>query len=294
MNPKSHRLLVPALILLTLCITKRTQAADAPGAPIDGQHLYDRVTPSLVAVQYVWESELGRQELTGAGVVVSDDGLILTSLSLFDINLRGQSLRVPDEQMKDFKILVPSQEHDADEIEATFQGRDDRSGTAFIKAKPPGSSTQPSQSSTPVKWTPLKFVAAKPQVGDAIYSVGMLGKNAAYKTYLTHGLVSAFLRGEVPHFLVVGGGLAGIGAPVFNDRGEAIGFVNTQADQQPFLHDLRTSLQSLMIPPIFFIPTDDLEQSLKDPPQGHELALPWLGVPQQAMAGLNKDRKSVV
>jgi S1-C subfamily serine protease len=48
-------------------------------------------------------------------------------------------------------------------------------------------------------------------------------------------------------------------------------------------------VQTLMIPPIFFNPTDDFEQSLQDPPTGKELALPWLGVPQQAMAGLNKD-----
>jgi hypothetical protein len=65
--------------------------------PQDLKKLYDRVTPSLVAVQFVWESELGRRELVGGGIVVGDDGLIMTSMQMFD-------LRMPDVQMKEFKI----------------------------------------------------------------------------------------------------------------------------------------------------------------------------------------------
>jgi serine protease Do len=43
-------------------------------------------------------------------------------------------------------------------------------------------------------------------------------------------------------------------------------------------------------PPTFFVPSRDFLQSLSDPPvAGKTMKLPWLGVPQQAMAGLNKD-----
>src|SRR5439155_26199374 len=136
--------------------------AEAP-ANADVAKLYDRVSKSLVAVQYVWESELGRRELVGAGVVVGDDGLVLTSLALFD-------LRIPDSQMKEFKILVPSQEHEADEIDAVFQGRDERTNTAFVRPK----SAQ--------HWPVLKFEDVKVNVGDPISSVGLLPKSAAYKT----------------------------------------------------------------------------------------------------------------
>jgi hypothetical protein len=122
-------------------------------------------------------------------------------------------------------------------------------------------------------------------------SIGLLPKNGGYKSYLTRGTVSANLRGEIPQVLVVGGGLAGIGAPVFNADGKAIGFVNTQPEHSPFLNgDFRTSLVPLLSPPLFFVPTYDLTQSLKSPPKvGEQMKLPWLGVPQQAMAGLNKD-----
>jgi len=91
------------------------KAADPVGATAG--KLYDKVSPSFVAVKYTWDFELRRQELIGPGVVVSDDGLIMVPLAIFDPV-------VPDAQMKDFKIVVPSQEHESDEIEAIFIGRD--------------------------------------------------------------------------------------------------------------------------------------------------------------------------
>lgn len=245
---------------------------------MDAQALYDRVTPSLVAVQYIWENELGRQELTGAGIVVGEDGLVMTSLSMFDLPLRSGLLRVPDQQLKDFKILLPSQDKDAEEIDAVFQGRDERSNTAFIRP------------ASPQKWPVIKFQDFQSKVGDKVFSIGLLPKNAAYKTYFTHGTVSATLRGELPQVLVVGGGLAALGSPVFNGEGEAIGFVNSQPEQTPFLNDTRNALQAITQPPMFFVPTSDFIDSIGDPPKaGQELALPWLGIPQQAMSGVNKD-----
>jgi serine protease Do len=270
------------MIVLIAAAAQVGGALGAPPAPAPGSNpvsdsatvrkLFERVTPSLVAVQYVWESELGRRELTGAGVVVGDDGLVMTALALFD-------LRIPDAQMKEFKIIVPSQTSDAEEIDAEFQGRDERSGMAFLK---------------PVKahqWPKLQFEDVKVNVGDRVYSVGLLPKNAAYKSYLTSGTVSTTLRGELPQVLVVGGGLASIGSPVFNADGKAIGFVNAQPEQQAFLNaDFRSSLVAVMNPPIFFTPASDFKPSLADPPvAGQRMKLPWVGIPQQAMAGLNKD-----
>ena len=271
-----NRFTMPLMLCLTLvlAVALAPRASFAAMTPQDLKKLYDRVTPSLVAVQFVWESELGRRELVGAGVVVSDDGLIMTSMQMFD-------LRMPDAQMKEFKIIVPSQTADHEEIDAVFQGRDERTQTSFVRPK----------STSEKKWTPLKFDEDKVGPGDEITSIGLLPKNGGYKSYLTRGTVSANLRGEIPQVLVVGGGLAGIGSPVFNADGKAIGLVNTQPEHSPFINgDFRTSLVPLLSPPLFFVPTSDLTQSLKTPPKaGETMKLPWLGVPQQAMAGLNKD-----
>src|SRR5262245_47298710 len=52
------------------------QTTTPTATPSEAQALYDRVTPSLVAVQYTLEAERGRQEIIVAGVVVGDDGLV--------------------------------------------------------------------------------------------------------------------------------------------------------------------------------------------------------------------------
>src|SRR5690349_19971160 len=116
--------LTPALALM-LSLPAGMQTAYAQRTPatrpsaITAAALYERVTPSFVAVKYTWDFELRRQELTGPGLVISEDGLIMCPLGVFN-------MVIPDAQMKDFKILIPSQEHEADEIEAEFVGRDER------------------------------------------------------------------------------------------------------------------------------------------------------------------------
>lgn len=104
-------------------------AASAQAAPEAPTRLYDRVSPSFVAVKYTWDFELRRQELTGPGVVVSEDGLIMAPIGVFN-------MIIPDAQMKDFKIIIPSQEKDSDEIDAEFVGRDERTNLAFLRPRP--------------------------------------------------------------------------------------------------------------------------------------------------------------
>src|SRR5262245_15673778 len=102
------------IILLSRgALAQTTQAAAARESV--AEDLYDRVSPALVVVQFTYEGELGRRELHGVGTVVSDDGLVMFSMGL-------TPNQVPDEQMKEFKVLIPG---DAEtELDAQFQGRD--------------------------------------------------------------------------------------------------------------------------------------------------------------------------
>src|SRR4051794_28572530 len=115
-------------LILSAAAHAQTQPAEAPapsftfsGKDVSAsgkatpKKLYDDVTPSLVAVQFQFSGETINRELVGPGIVVSGDGLIMTPLALFNINL-------PDEQLKDFKIIIPSQDKDAEEIDAEFVG----------------------------------------------------------------------------------------------------------------------------------------------------------------------------
>lgn len=262
---------IKALLALLLI----TSGASAAVAPKVAQELYDRVSPSLVVVQYVFQNPLGRVEISGAGVVVSEDGLVMSSMTLFPTQF-------PDDEMKDFKILVPREDGEPNEFEAVFQGRDERTNLAFLKTK----ETQ--------HWKPIAFEEQPVNIADPILSVGMLPKGANYKTYFVEGAVSALLRGEIPQILVTGGGLAAMGSPVFNAEGRAIGLVSPNGTS-PLLNDTRGGgeLQMVSNPPRYYIPARDFLLGIQDPPTADKpIKLPWIGVSQ--MNGVTKDLADVL
>ena len=92
--------------LLLLCIASVSRAEMDPAAK---QKLYNDTIPSLVAVKYTWEHEMGRQELIGAGVVVIDHDLgfitgicdRITCLDQGEIIATG----TPDEVRRDPRVM---------------------------------------------------------------------------------------------------------------------------------------------------------------------------------------------
>ncbi|HRK29465.1 MAG TPA: PDZ domain-containing protein [Tepidisphaeraceae bacterium] len=252
-------------------------AIAAEGNPTPAKTLRDRVSPSMYAVQYTWAYEFGRIDFVTCGVVVRDDGLMMIPLSAVGTGL-------PDSQLVDVKIIVPSKENDEVEIDAIFQGRDERTELAFVKPRESGR-----------EWKPITFEEVPIEVGDEVTSIGMLPKDAGYSTYFQRGVIAARLRGEHPAWLVTGGGVGAVGAPVFNADGQAIGVVMGQMPQQPFLHTSNerrnqsiVTLAAVNIPPALFTPTSDFMLSLTDPPTPEKpVALPWIGTPQ--LTGLEKD-----
>lgn len=259
-------------VLALLLITSGASAAVAPKV---AQELYERVSPSLVVVQYVFQNPLGRVEISGAGVVVSEDGLVMSSLTLFPTQF-------PDDEMKDFKILVPREDGEPNEYEAVFQGRDERTNLAFLKTK------------DAQHWKPIEFEEQPVRIAEPILSIGTLPKGANYKTYFVEGAVSALLRGEIPQVLVTGGGLAAMGSPVFNAKGNAIGLVSPNG-ASPLLNDTRGNgeLQMVSNPPRYYIPARDFVLGIQDPPTPDKpIKLPWIGVSQ--MNGVTKDLAEVL
>lgn len=242
--------------------------------------LCQRASRSMVAVRWTWEYEYGRMDFVGAGIVVRDDGLTIIPMQVADPG-------IPDGQMVDFKIIIPSDAtHDEQEIDTVFQGRDERGEIAFVKPK-----------SSDRKWPALKFENVPVQVGDRLVSVGMFPRKGGYQTYCTACVVGATLRGELHPIVATSGSLAAVGGPVFNARGQAIGYVNTQASNylldatgegysKPFepFSSWRLPLESA---PVIFTHAREMMQSLNDPPSPeHPLAYPWLGA---TLTGIEKD-----
>lgn len=233
--------------------------------------LYEQVKPSLVAVKYTWENELESHEWVAAGVIVGEDGLVAIPIGIVT------PLLVPDGQMKDFKIIVPSEAEDETEVEATLEGRDERSSLAFIRAK------------TPQKWTAVHFVDEPLEVGQRLYSVGILPKSSGYHAYVTAVTVSAKLRGPVPQVLV-DGELAGVGSPVFDDKGQGVGYVPLQGMLSALLDNPENPQDLRMIynPAKTFVVSSDFLFSVSHPPAADQpIVIPWIGCPQ--LKGLDKE-----
>jgi len=234
--------------------------------PSQIRELVGRVRPSLVAVQYTMDSEGGRREVIGQGIVVGEEGLVMCSMAIFPLS-------VPDEQIKEVKVIVPTDEEHK-EYDADFLGRDDRTELAFVK-------TRQKQN-----WPAIRFEDVPVDVADTVISVGLLPRDAGYRAYFQEATVSARIRGPVPYVLVNPAGLTIVGSPVFNVEGKAIGYVANQQGQNPLLNPRRDALASLNPPPRFFVPASDFLISLLDPPRGEPTKVPWLGA---ALAGLTKD-----
>lgn len=261
-----------SLLLATAALGQSTQ-------PIN---LIDTVKPSLLVVQFTYEGEMGRRDFAGIGTVVREDGLVITPLEFIP-------RQVPDEQLKDFKLIVPGD--DEVEIDATFLGRDERYEVAYFK---PASGDQ--------KFTPVTFVDAPVEVGQRIVSVGLLPKNAGYQVYQSIAHVSARLRGPLPQVLVDGAGLTLVGSPVFNEQGQAIGYVNGQSSRVVYLNgrpiqmggtgatlnDPTAPFENIYSPPRVFVPASDFLASLKAPPaKDQPIRMPFAGV--ASLTGLSKD-----
>ncbi len=233
--------------------------------PDDARKIYDRAAPSLVVVRYTMESEFGRRDIYGQGVVIREEGLVLASMALFPLS-------VPDEQMKDFKIIVPGD--DEKELAADFLGRDDRYELAFLKT------------TEPQKWAAVRFEDIEARVADPVISVGLLPKDSGYKPYLCEAQVSAHIRGPTPYVLVNANGLATIGSPVYNAEGKAIGLVPYLTHLNPLLNKTQTGLSGLAPPSRFYVPARDFLSAVNDPPSGGPIAVPWMGA---SLSGLNKE-----
>lgn len=240
--------------------------------------LLKTVKPSLVAVKYTFKSEVGSHDLIGPGIVIDESGLVVIPLAI----VSPQS--IPDGQMLDFKIIVPSETDDETEIDAELVGRDERSSLAFVRV----SDTKESKEAGRV-WKPVKFTDTLVQVGQSVYSVGIMPKSAGYKAYVMKAMVTAQLRGPVPQVMVEQG-LAGPGGVVFNTAGQTVGYIATMALQEAMLNRGGTDDMALInTPPHTFLPTSYVMVSLNDIPTAAKPAVCcWMGTPM--LSGLVKEQ----
>ncbi|MFN4242910.1 MAG: PDZ domain-containing protein [Tepidisphaerales bacterium] len=271
MHTAPLRRLLSCPLALALAAAVLTSASATPAASANPvREIYDRVSPSVVVVQYVWANEARRQEITAVGLVVGEGGLVMTPLITF-------APAIPDEQMQDFKIVLPRVDTDHEELDAVFLGRDERNQVAFIRLKEPRD--------LPV----IRFLDRPLEVGEPVLSIGLLPKDAGYKTYVNVASIAARVRGETSAFLV-SGPLANVGAVVLNMAGEAVGLVIPQGEAPFFLFDPRLGQTGPNTR--FFIPSFEFLPAFSDlPTPGQPQRLPFTGI--FGMSGLSRDLAEV-
>jgi S1-C subfamily serine protease len=258
------RLSILPAIHIALIVGCISGSAITQGADIgmrSGQKVFAHNSEAIVAVRYVLKTELRQEETIVCGVVVSADGLVMVPMS-------AVSDRFPDDQMQDFKIRIPREDGIPFELDALFQGRDPRYDVAFVKAK------------AAKNLVAATFEDMQPEIGETVYSIGMMPSRAGLRRYLMDAMVAGNIPGEVDNVLVDGRGLATVGSPVFDADGHAIGFV-TQQPPMPLLLNDSNSMAAILTPPKFYTPTAAFLPALQHPPTpGHPIRLPWLGLPE--------------
>jgi serine protease Do len=171
--------------------------------------LRDTVGGSLVAVQYEYSDPLsGPSPGTLRGIVINDDGWVLTSESLLpSITL--------DSRIQNIKIVVPSQS--LKEVEATLVGRDPANRLAYFKPNEPHG--------VPA----FDFSTARePAIGEEVAAIGLLNRDTGYEPEIAVARISSILRWPVTRYLTRPQSLTPAGSIVVDMEGRAVGLIDAQ------------------------------------------------------------------
>lgn len=218
---------------------------------------------ALAQFRYRVRSEALESEpvVSGLAVCIEPSGVFMTT----DIDPR-----LPVNMLEDFEIVMPGV--DGETIPAELMGIDPASGLGFVRTT--GERT----------FKAIRFrSSAGLEVGQPVGSAGLLTVDPALPKYMGLAYVSSTARLPVRHVYVTGGKLTGIGSPVFDTEGYAIGLVKDQlyvSYQTPSQQggSARLPLQGRQ-ETSFFTPVEEFIHVLENVPTGGAVRRPpWLGV----------------
>ncbi|MCJ7544303.1 MAG: PDZ domain-containing protein [Phycisphaerae bacterium] len=208
------------------------------------------------------QDELGSRIFEGQAVCITTEPAVFLTLSLDG--------RLPPDSLTGF-VLVPAAAPDK-QIKAELLGIDPEMNVGFLRAV------------DPYTWTAVQFAPkANLAVGQEVASVGLMGRETNYQPYVGIGYLSAILHAPGDQGYVTGGRLTGVGSPVFNADGRAIGLVSPQRflNYQTVLNGRVTGISlGGQDETAFFMPVDEFAHVLLNIPASPAKVrrLPWIGV----------------
>lgn len=161
---------------------------------------------AIVAIEFVLERELDRQEGGAFGMVVDEEGTVVILPSKIPT-------WEPVEKLKDFfGYTLP---YDSDRYPLEYLGEDYASGWHVLKFK----------GGLPEAFIPIsQFDRATVGMGDAVFAVGGLTKDFGFDPYVMTSRVA--LTKRMPDLqLIFRDGIANPGCPVFNAKGAFVGWL---------------------------------------------------------------------
>lgn len=207
------------LIITTLCAVILSGVSIAQKLPVPDQ-IRDQFSPVLLRMEANTQVGSDAEPMdsgknTATAVVVSSDGLLITTLSAVDpLSMLGDRVTGDEFRLKvsGLKVVLP----DATEMPAQVLLRDKLTGFAVIKLN-----DKPKQ---PLAVLPLD--AVKPlDVGDDVFLVDRLGPDMENLCVVSAQMVMARLSNPIDRAVVTGGNV--VGAIVCNQAGEVCGLVST-------------------------------------------------------------------
>lgn len=175
-------------------------AADLPA-------LWAERVKSVVAVEYVTESEVERRPSTATGTVIDANGTIILPTGAIDP-------RAPTWQLKDFRVYLPG---DATSTKGEYLGQDAFTGWHFVRA----------DHSVHAKLTPVTAFVPKPdsrdvQLADFVWGIGLRAKDEDFVPYIMQSHV-ALIQSLPQRTGIAQQDVAAPGLPVFNREGALVG-----------------------------------------------------------------------
>ena len=196
--------------LLTIVAAMTVAFLTPPGRADESKMLVDaKEKASAIAVlRYTAQDELGSRGVEGPAICISSESSALFITLAID-------RRQPPESIKEVElhpVLAPDKT-----IKADLLGIDPETGIGFVRAK------------EPYTWGLIRFASkANLSAGQPVASVGLMGPDTGYQPCVGVGYISAVLRVPQQLAYVTGGRLTGLGSPVFNAEGLAVGLVSSQ------------------------------------------------------------------
>jgi serine protease Do len=162
---------------------------------------------SIVAVEYVTETETDRQPSISMGTVIDTNGTIILPSGAIDP-------RAATWQLKDFKVYLPG---NATGTPAQYLGQDAFTGWHFVRA-----SEQVRAQLTPVSAFAAKGAPPVPALAEFVWGLGLREKDEDFAPYLMQSHI-ALIQSLPQRTAIAQQEVAGPGLPVFNRAGTLIG-----------------------------------------------------------------------